>query len=238
MTIYITADNHIDDIPMLKYRPWFKNIREHNEATWNLLDQLKPDDQFICLGDGFLTRGALDKLSDYPFKKALIPGNHEFDYGLTMKDYAQVFDDISGPNKQGNIWLTHIPMHPSFLKRRRNIHGHGHRDVCLGDQYINVSLEGTRFNLLSLEEIVDPTFRPFRLFKQGEYRSKSLIIKNGHVNLNTLILSPYGIAIGELVTTTFRGDDTHLTLELGLEHADLWDEDKLVISDNNLYLDK
>ncbi len=159
---YICSDNHCDDEGILKYRPQFRSLREHDDATWALLDQVKPEDQVIFLGDSMLARKSLDKLATYKFKKILIPGNHEFDRGLTMHDLVRVYDGVHAMFKHQNYWLTHIPMHARALGPRDfNIHGHLHRESLYDKRYINVTLEATNYSLMTFEEIISPNYIPF-----------------------------------------------------------------------------
>lgn len=161
--LYITSDQHIGDPIMLKYRSRFRNIAEHDFATWGLLDQVAADDIVIFLGDSFLIPESLEKLAMYPFQKMLIPGNHEFEKGVTIEMLNKTFNEIQGSYRFGNYWLTHIPMHPDTLGGRFNIHGHIHSKTKLSrdERYINVTPEATGYRLISFTEILNNTYHPW-----------------------------------------------------------------------------
>ncbi len=161
---YICSDNHCSDEGILKYRPQFRSLAEHDSATWCLLDQVKDEDQVIFLGDSMLARPSLDKLATYKFEKVLIVGNHEFDRGLTMRDLVEVYDSVHAMFKYQNYWLTHIPMHARSLGPRDfNIHGHLHRESLFDKRFINVTLEATNYSLMTFNEVISPNYKPFGL---------------------------------------------------------------------------
>jgi len=161
--VYVSSDNHVGDPVILKYRPRFRNIREHDNATWGLLDQVKDEDIGIFLGDSFLTPDSVERLKKYKFQKVLIIGNHEFDHGVTLPMLMEAFDEVHASFRLGRYWLTHIPMHPETLGGRYNIHGHIHNRSKLDrdTRYINVSMEATGYRLITLNEIDNDTYQPW-----------------------------------------------------------------------------
>lgn len=162
--IYFVGDNHIGDKIMLKYRPYFKTMKDHNNATWGLLDQVTAEDVVCFMGDNFLTPESLERLATYPFKKIQLLGNHEFEKGVTIHQLAKVMDEIHGCLKWEEFWLSHLPVHKRVLGPGMfNIHGHFHENaISMDKRYINVSMEATYFRLISLEDIRTGAYTPFQ----------------------------------------------------------------------------
>lgn len=150
MKIFITSDTHFCHKNIIKYtgRP-FKTIEEMNEVlikNWN--NKVKKDDLVIHLGDFGLgkepdIRNIRNKLNGTII---LIKGNH--DYKITKKLNFLI---IEGNLKIGNIVFSHHPL-LDIPKGFFNIHGHIHEKESL--RGVNISVEKTNYEPISLEELV------------------------------------------------------------------------------------
>lgn len=160
-TIWVTSDTHFSHARILTFQdPWgeimrpFSSVEEMDEtlvARWN--DRVRPHDHVYHLGDVAMTRPALQIVKRLNGKKRLIFGNHDiYDY----KSYTEVgFEKLMGYRVFEDLFLSHVPIHPSSMPNFINVHGHIHGNGDLGEGYINMSVEATNFAPLSLEEIRD-----------------------------------------------------------------------------------
>ena len=91
--------------------------------------------------------------------KVLIKGNHDT---LELNDYIHYFRDIRGFHQLDGMCLTHVPIHPDSLSRRKiNVHGHLHANRVMtafgarvDERYQNVSMEQLNdYTPISLEEL-------------------------------------------------------------------------------------
>lgn len=161
---YFVADMHLGDRAIIKKRPQFVTLGYHDEYVWNLLSNLKANDEVTFVGDCFVGRECPEILKKFPFKKRLIIGNHDFEKGLHYKDFIDIIDEFEG----GWRWakhpyvVTHYPVHPIGLRQRLNIHGHTHDTIIPDQRYINVSLEASGYRLVTHEEILSGDYRTFR----------------------------------------------------------------------------
>jgi len=118
-----------------------------------LADQLGlgQGDLVYVLGD--VGRGAKARsVSLLAGRKRLIAGNGDDVAGIAA---LGVFESISVAKSLTHILLTHIPVHPSQLRRGMiNIHGHLHARTLSDPRYICVSLEQTDFRPVLLDELV------------------------------------------------------------------------------------
>lgn len=162
---YFVADLHLGDPSALKYRPEFRSLGYHDEFMLNLLSQLKPNDELNMVGDCLVGKHILADIKKIPCKKRLIIGNHDFEKSIKWNDLIGVVDDIQGGYRwpRHPYWITHIPVHPHHLRGRLNIHGHLHDDIIPDTRYINVSVEASKFRLVSHEEILDGRYRTYRV---------------------------------------------------------------------------
>ena len=144
-----------------KLRPW-DTTEEMSEWMITEYNKLVSDiDRVYILGDIAMGRKALDK--SLPFlkgRKVLVKGNHDED---KLSYYSQYFDDIRAYVIKKGFILSHIPIHPSSVKRFGvNIHGHLHSNsVELDNQpgikdprYFCVCVEQTDFKPILLDEVL------------------------------------------------------------------------------------
>lgn len=128
MTIFVTSDWHLGEEKILKHRPMFKSIEEHdNHLLEGYRSVVGAGDTVYFLGDICSTGTSFNHIRKLHGRKFLIMGNNDRFKAL---DYLGAFDDIKGPLKYEGMWLTHQPIHPQELYGKPNVHGHTH------DQYV------------------------------------------------------------------------------------------------------
>ncbi len=175
--VYVTGCNHVNDKIMLKYRPQFSTMAEHDDATWGLLDQVPEDKAVIFLGDNFLSPESLGRLKQYKFYKIHVLGNHDLQNGVDIKMITDVMDEVHGSIKADGIWFSHIPMHKQALSHGHiNIHAHMHTATLYDDRYVNVSMEATNYRLISVDEILNGKYVPFSFLPKGKTTRLDLTI--------------------------------------------------------------
>jgi calcineurin-like phosphoesterase family protein len=120
----------------------------HDETiVGNILGTLPRRSKLYILGDVGHGLG-LEKLVDGIKAKhaknpiVLIPGNHD---NGKAREYLDFFDDIHGPRSYRGWWLSHFPIHPQeIFKRKGNVHGHIHVTSTTGlleFPYFNVNVD-------------------------------------------------------------------------------------------------
>lgn len=124
--VWVTSDWHFGHKGVERFRPRFHDhthMEDELIAVTNRL--LTKRDVLLCIGDMALNREGLERLRELgPFRKILIGGNHD---EMRALDYLTVFDDVRGVLAYKDAFVTHIPIHPTELLGRANIHGHCHR---------------------------------------------------------------------------------------------------------------
>lgn len=165
MSTYFTADPHLGHRAIAKYRKFVSSTEENTELYINDWKRvIRKRDTIYMLGDVAFDNESLDIISNLPGTKILIKGNHD-DYVKTS-DHASVFKEIHGIISYKGFWLSHCPIHPAEIRRRKaNIHGHVHENsITTGllwrrehPQYVNVCVDYLypRYNtcFISLEKI-------------------------------------------------------------------------------------
>lgn len=168
MKVKFWSDLHLDHPGALRFRPWFKNIKEHDEYILDTLSKhIGKQTKLILLGDIAVGREGLAKLKSviHNVPNQLIMGNHDAErQGLSIRDLAEVYDDIQALGKQTGggkkFWLSHCPLHPNELRGKLNIHGHVHTTSLRDPRYINVSFEMSK-TPIPLEDIVSGKFTSY-----------------------------------------------------------------------------
>lgn len=151
-----------------RVRERFSNATEgdaYMEQRWR--DLIKPQDHVYVLGDLTMFREnhmATEFVSlwrSLPGHKRLIPGNHDH---LKPRWYVEAgFEKIRGAHLLDNLFLTHVPVHPSSIPRRAigNVHGHTHQQPDIWPvrredgtvaAWLNVSVERTGYEPIPVEE--------------------------------------------------------------------------------------
>jgi len=177
--IWVISDTHFGHDNIIKYceRP-FKDSAEMDEyilESWNSV--VKPGDKVYHLGDVYFGQrmrkgeGAWGNFfSRLNGHKRLILGNHDDgkDQNL-LNTFNKIMIWRMFP--EFGLLLTHVPVHPSALRRSdkgndknppmlKNIHGHIHNNfVMIGDsqvqdkRYQNVCVEKTKYTPVNIEDL-------------------------------------------------------------------------------------
>ena len=158
--VYFTSDWHLGHKNILKYRPQFKSIEEHdNTFITNFNETISKRDIVYFLGDIVFTDDALEQFKQLRYcRKILYLGNHDY---LHSTKYTGVFDEVYGIRSFKSYWLSHCPIHPQEMRNRKgNIHGHLHNNYVQNPgyesrdtRYYNVSPEKNDFKLVNFEDI-------------------------------------------------------------------------------------
>lgn len=167
--VYFIGDLHFGQTGIEKFRKEFPNegvMRQYIMDKW--IDTVGHRDKVFIMGDAAFTHEGLDCIGALPGRKVLVRGNHDT---LPLDAYYAVFDDVLGAVEYKGFWLTHIPIHPSELYGRHNIHGHCHRggpmeihqalttfrNTQLGAKatYFNTCAEFINYTPISFDEIKD-----------------------------------------------------------------------------------
>ncbi|ANH50939.1 hypothetical protein [Salmonella phage 118970_sal2] len=168
MKVKFWSDLHLDHPGTLRFRPWFKNMKEHDEYILDTLSKhIGKRTKLVLLGDIAVGREGLAKLKSviHNVPNQLIMGNHDAErQGLRIKDLVDVYDDIQALGKQTGggkkFWLSHCPLHEAELRGKLNIHGHVHTNSVRDPRYINVSFEMSK-TPIPLEDIVSGKFTSY-----------------------------------------------------------------------------
>lgn len=165
MSTLFTSDPHLGHRNIAKFRKFVSSSKENTDlyvADWKR--NVSKRDTVYMLGDVAFDTESLDILSWLPGTKILIKGNHD-DYVATQLQ-ANVFKEIHGIISYKGFWLSHCPIHPAEMRKRKaNIHGHVHENSIMtgwlwkreDPQYINVCVDYLypKYNtsFISLEKI-------------------------------------------------------------------------------------
>lgn len=168
MKVKFWSDLHLDHPGTLRFRPWFKTMKEHDEYILDTLSQhIGKNTKLVLVGDVAVGREGLAKLKSviHNVPSQLILGNHDAErQGIRIKDLVDVYDDIQALAKQKgggtSYWLSHCPLHPEELRGKLNIHGHVHTNSVRDPRYINVSFEMSKVPV-TLEDIVSGKFTTY-----------------------------------------------------------------------------
>lgn len=152
---YFTSDWHLGHKNIIKYRPQFKDIQDHDNTLINNFNSVvRKRDVVYFLGDILFTEESLELFKKLNYcRKVLILGNHDY---LSTKYYLEVFDEVRGFISFKNYWLSHCPIHPQELRNRiGNIHGHLHASILkdTNNKYFDVCPEKHNFQLVDFETI-------------------------------------------------------------------------------------
>lgn len=156
--VYVTSDWHFGHSGITdKFRTQFPSLEYMEDYILeNMLERLTKRDILLCIGDMAFTRKGLDKIgnSGLPCKMILIRGNHD---QLKTKKYMEVFAEIEGAYRYKKYWITHIPIHPTELRTKLNIHGHCHTGGPYeneGDtRYFNAILEYNDYKPVNMQVV-------------------------------------------------------------------------------------
>lgn len=143
----------------VKIRPWDDPdvMNEEMSQLWN--ETVRPTDKVYVLGDWAINRRFASYGTHLHGDKVLIMGNHDI---FKKSDYGDVFRDFRAYHVMKGVILSHIPVHPSQLRRfSLNICGHLHTNTVrlpndeVDPQYICVSAEQIGFKPILLDEVFE-----------------------------------------------------------------------------------
>jgi calcineurin-like phosphoesterase family protein len=126
MSSYICSDLHLGHKNISKFRKFVTDSADNTNKIVNCWrETIRKQDIVFCLGDVAFDKESLDILGNLKGRKVLIKGNHD-DF-ISTKDQANVFEEIHGILQYKGMWLTHCPIHPAEMRKRKgNAHGHTH----------------------------------------------------------------------------------------------------------------
>jgi len=177
---YFCSDWHLGHGNILRYRPQFNSIDEHDQTFIDNFNKIiKKRDTVFFLGDIAFTEEGLDKLKELNYcKKVLYLGNHDY---LDVEKYLEVFDEVFAFRSYKSYWLSHCPIHSQELRNRKgNIHGHLHASILDDPRYYDVSPEKHNFELVDFEKIKEYFERVEETRLLGDERMTTI---NGKVSL-------------------------------------------------------
>ena len=123
--VYFIGDLHFGHNGIERFRTQFPSESVHRRylmQKWQ--DTIVKRDVVYVMGDAAFTQEGLDDIGTLNGRKILIRGNHDL---LPTDAYLNVFEEVLGALAFKGLWLTHIPIHPTELYGRTNVHGHCHR---------------------------------------------------------------------------------------------------------------
>lgn len=167
-TVYLISDSHFGHKNILTFvresdnvrlRP-YDNIDQMHDAmvtAWN--ETVRPNDHVYHVGDFAIKQDWIQIARWLHGHKRLVRGNH--DIFQTSRYIGAGFEEIHGARIIADLLLTHIPVHPTALRRNWvNVHGHVHnnhgdtsRTAHLGPKYFNVSTEVLQHKPITIEQI-------------------------------------------------------------------------------------
>lgn len=163
--IWLISDTHFNHANILCFKAedgtlfrgrYFDDVDHMNETMaerWNAV--VKPEDKVYHLGDVYMSQGpkANEILKRLHGKKRLILGNHDNGKDQLLQKYFdkiymwRIFD--------GEMLLTHVPVHPNSLRGTWNIHGHIHEKKSPPGNYHCVCVEQTDYFPVNYEQLRD-----------------------------------------------------------------------------------
>lgn len=153
--VYFLGDTHFGHRNILKYRPQFRTIQEHDDYIIKMINAtVTKRDKLFLTGDICFGRDALDTLRRINCPHIhLVYGNHD-DYTIDYLKEVPNIQWVSGDFKYKEFWISHIPLHNESLRNRFNIHAHLH-EAKMKDSYtyVHTSCEQVGFKPISLTQI-------------------------------------------------------------------------------------
>lgn len=139
--VFLTGDWHLGHKNILKYRPKFKTIEEHDETIFkNYKKLIKKRDTVYFMGDICFDKSYLDRIKELRGNKILVLGNHDSQF-IDTKDFVQVFDKVIAIKNYKGAWLVHFPVHPDELRHKYCVHGHTHNIMISDSRYFNTCVD-------------------------------------------------------------------------------------------------
>lgn len=153
---YYTSDCHFGHRNILKFRPEFSSIEEHDNIIFDQISKLNKKDILFILGDFIFDCENYDyyinTLNKMSCRFKVIFGNHD-----TLKLLNEPKFEIQLPLfSHKNIWLSHAPIHSKELSfKRGNLHGHLHKYKLDDVRYLNVNLDVNNYKFISFDEFIE-----------------------------------------------------------------------------------
>lgn len=150
--VFVTSDWHLGHKAIVKYRPQFSSVDEHDEHVFrNMRETLTKRDVLYVLGDVCFCMskwGYIVQLQERVKVFNVVLGNHDLERSASpkLRDWLSLPKvRIHAIKNYKGFWLTHAPIHPQELRGKINIHGHVHGKVVDDPRYIDVSLESCNY---------------------------------------------------------------------------------------------
>lgn len=156
------GDLHLGHKNILKYRPEFESIEEHDETIVdNILSTVGKRDTLWLTGDIIFTKeyiGVLASISDHVGHLNWVLGNHVSDNSTRQQIIREVLNlnlihKVGSLFKSNGFWISHAPIHPDELRGCNNIHGHVHSQTLPDKRYFNTSCENVDYKPIDLNHI-------------------------------------------------------------------------------------
>lgn len=163
MAVYVIADTHFNHKNILKVRPRFATVEEHDTTiVHNILKTCGKRDSLYILGDVCLGPQSFDYLRQIAEGVEflhIVLGNHDGERSVapSVEQLMSLCKGVYGMKKYKRAWFTHCPMHPEELRGKINIHGHMHDKVIDDPRYVCVSCEQVDYTPINVETIFRDT---------------------------------------------------------------------------------
>lgn len=167
MTEFVIADLHFGEEGARRRRriPGVADIDAELIRRWNAV--VTDTDTVFVLGD-VGRRGGFSLARHLRGTKHLIAGNGDDLSGIGR---TNIFTSMSVIRWLPGMTLTHVPIHPTQLRRGNiNVHGHLHAGAVGDPRYVCVSVEQTNFAPVAVHEIHEWSARQMNLHEHGRER--------------------------------------------------------------------
>lgn len=160
--VYFIGDTHFGHKNILKYRPEFSSIEEHDKTiTENILSVGGKRNTLWLMGDIIFSKEHVERIctiSEHFEYVNWVLGNHDSDNNERQEIIRQllnlgIINKIGSLFKKHGFWLSHAPIHPDELRGCNNIHGHVHSQTLPDSRYFNVSCENIDYKPIDLNNI-------------------------------------------------------------------------------------
>ncbi len=165
MTTFFTADTHFGHAKLLRTRPAFTTIEEHDAVLldrWNAL--VRPDDIVWHLGDvvhGPSRERCAEIFARLNGRKRLVAGNHDTNRVLDLPWDGPVVESErltvrDGAGREHRLFLAHYPHRawPGVWRGVRHLFGHTHASLPGTTLSCDVGVDAWNFSPASLEQVI------------------------------------------------------------------------------------
>lgn len=165
VTTFFTADTHFGHVKLLRTRPAFATIEEHDDAIverWNA--RVGPDDVVWHLGDvvhGPSRERCAELFRRLAGRKRLVAGNHDTNRVLDLpwdrpvvESERMTLRDAAGAEHR--LYLAHYAHRawPGVWRGVRHLYGHTHASLPGTSLSCDVGVDAWDFTPASLDEVV------------------------------------------------------------------------------------